>query len=151
MPPRANSGTSTAKSPMISSVPGENINDLPGAQAASSTKSKRSKYGAEKTTVDGITFASKKEATRYGELRLMEKAGEITGLRVQPRFDLDVIGGFVKDVRVMIGAYVGDFQYVERRGGLVVEDVKSPATRTPLYRWKIKHLKAQYGITVTEV
>jgi hypothetical protein len=31
----------------------------------------------------------------------------------------------------------------------VVEDVKG--MRTPMYRWKKKHVEAQYGITITEV
>ena len=41
---------------------------------------KQNKYGNEKTVVDGITFASRKEASRWQELKMLEKAGEITGL-----------------------------------------------------------------------
>ena len=48
----------------------------------------RSKYGAKKVTVDGITFDSKKEANRWCELRLMERAGVITGLERQVKFVL---------------------------------------------------------------
>lgn len=50
------------------------------------TKPKKSKYGAVKTEVDGITFASKHKASRYLELWLLEQAGEITNLRLQVPF-----------------------------------------------------------------
>ena len=48
-----------------------------------------SKYGAIRTTVDGVTFASKAEARRYAELKLLEQAGEIKGLELQPKFDIE--------------------------------------------------------------
>jgi len=63
-----------------------------------------SKYRAVKTVVDNITFASKKEAARYQELRLMEKAGEIRYLELQPRFDFKVNG-------INLGFYKADFLY----------------------------------------
>lgn len=111
---------------------------------------RRSKYGAVKTTVDGIVFHSAKEARRYQELKLLEKAGEIFDLVLQPAFDLDVIGGEVKDIRYRIGVYRGDFQYKESRTRKrVVEDVKG--FKTPLYRWKKKHVEVQYGIQIREV
>ena len=47
----------------------------------------RSKYGARKTIVDGITFDSKKEANRYRELKLLEDAGEIEKLKMQVAFE----------------------------------------------------------------
>ncbi|MDD3747626.1 MAG: DUF1064 domain-containing protein, partial [Anaerostipes sp.] len=43
-----------------------------------------SKYGARKTVIDGITFDSKREAKRYQELKLLEQAGEISYLELQP-------------------------------------------------------------------
>ncbi len=113
-------------------------------------KPKRSKYGAVKTTVDGITFASKKEAQRYHELKLMEKAGEIRALILQPIFTLRVD-------EIEIGAYRADFRYETKlfsaqKGWtwqLVVEDVKG--FKTPLYRWKKRHVEIQYAITIKEV
>ena len=54
------------------------------------------------TSVGDVLFDSKREAARYQELRLLERAGEITALRVQPRYPLAVNG-------VPICAYVGDF------------------------------------------
>lgn len=115
---------------------------------------KRSKYGAEPTTVDGIRFDSKRESERYSELKLLEKSGEIINLRLQPEFSLCVWRPDHSDIRT-VGKYVGDFAYTVPgyRPMLdieVVEDVKSPATRTPIYRWKIKHLRLQYGIEVKE-
>ena len=80
-----------------------------------------SKYRAVRTEVDGITFASKKEAARYGELKLLEKAGEINGLCCQVSIPL-----VVNDVQVC--RYVCDFMYhpvVDGKiQGWVVEDVK---------------------------
>ena len=116
---------------------------------------RRSKYGATPTTVDGITFHSAKEARRYGELKLLEYAGEIRGLRLQPEFTLCPWKADHSDIRV-IGKYVGDFAYEERMGEdgssaewtLRVEDVKG--FKTPLYRWKQKHFEVQYGITIRE-
>lgn len=102
------------------------------------------------TEVDGISFSSKKEAKRYGELKLLERAGEIADLKVQPAFPLDVNG-------VPICRYVGDFSYHHAHQGavlaqLVVEDVKSPITRKhPVYRLKNKLFAAIHGFQITEV
>lgn len=118
----------------------------------------RSKYGAVKTTVDGITFHSAKEARRYQELKLWERSGGIRNLALQPGFDLAVHGAeFVKTgLPTKIGTYIGDFLYEEcdHANGhsgwkRVVEDVKG--FKTPLYRWKKKHVEAQYGIQIREI
>ena len=118
----------------------------------------RSKYRAIPTKVDGVRFASKAEASRYVELKLMEKAGKILGLELQPRFPLRVvlstgtIRGALKATAgeyPVIGHYVADFAYENEMGQRVIEDVKG--FKTPLYRWKKKHVEAQYGITITEV
>lgn len=80
---------------------------------------KRSKYGNRITfAVDGKKFHSAKECARYGELKLLERAGQITNLVLQPRFKL------VANI-----TYVADFQYQEK-GVLVVEDVKGVETQT---------------------
>jgi len=102
------------------------------------------KYRNIPTEVDGHKFSSRKEARRFGELKLLERAGEISGLRLQPAFPLDVNG-------VPVCRYVGDFAYV-REGVEVVEDVKSPITRkNPTYRIKAKLFRALKGFSVTEV
>lgn len=110
----------------------------------------RHKYGAQPTTIDNIRFASKAEARRYQELKLLEKAGEIRELELQPKFPLFAPGrgnGGPYEC-VCVGHYVADFRYLEGKT-LQIEDVKG--MKTPLYRWKKKHFEAQYGISITEV
>ena len=104
------------------------------------------KYGAIPTTVDGYRFASRAEARRYAELRLMALAGEIAGLELHPRFQLVVNGQSV-------GAYVADFAFTDAATGRrVVEDVKGgQATRTAVYRLKRRLMLACHGIEITEV
>lgn len=104
---------------------------------------KKSKYGAIPVNVNGIRFASKAEAKRYGELRLLERAGVIEHLNVQPRFDF-VING------MNCGFYKGDFSYFEN-GVRIVEDVKGGPTATAVYRLKAKLVKALYHLDVREV
>lgn len=93
-----------------------------------------SKYGAVKTVVDGVTFASKAEARRYGELKLLASTKEITDLRLQPKFDL------VAGVR-----YIADFSYYQgpkKNEHLVVEDVKGMETR--VFKLKLKLFRHFY-------
>ena len=102
------------------------------------------KYRAVKTVIDGITFHSKKEAERYKILSLLESQGRIDNLRLQPRIALMVNG-------VKIGHYIADFQY-DLSGKQVIEDVKSKATRTPIYKLKKKILQTyDPPIEITEV
>lgn len=106
-------------------------------------KSKRpNKYGAVKTVVDGITFDSKAEAKRWQQLKVMEQAGEIHSIVRQPVFPLYVNGN-------LVCKYVADFKYLQRSGGLVVEDVKG--VRTAVYILKRKLVKAIYGIDILEI
>lgn len=105
------------------------------------------KYRNRPTTVDGITFDSKAEARRYSELKLLEKAGEISDLSLQPQYPLTVQmpAGLFEPASATIGKYVADFRYYEGDyGDLVVEDVKG--TETALFKWKRKHFEAEYGI-----
>lgn len=113
---------------------------------------RRSKYGAVRTTRDGIEFHSAKEAKRYGELKLLQKAGEITGLMLQPRYGL-YVRPFMRDSvdfaeLISCGDYIGDFQYY-RGNEKIVEDVKG--MKTPVYRLKKRIIEALYGITITEL
>lgn len=103
------------------------------------------KYRNKPVEIDGVKFDSKAEAKRWGELKLLERAGQIAGLELQPSFALVVNG-------VKVCTYRGDFAYVAVNGPRVIEDVKSPATRAnPVYRLKKKLLKACEGIDITEV
>lgn len=103
----------------------------------------RMKYHNKKTEVDGYTFDSKKEARRYSELKLLESAGEIVNLQLQPKFLLQ--DSFKYDGKTMRKIeYIADFRYVEN-GKDVVEDVKSPITRKhPVYSIKKKLLLKKY-------
>lgn len=102
------------------------------------------KYGNKPTFVDGIRFSSKHEATRYSELRLLERAGDIGALRLQPRYKLVVNGKHVC-------TYVGDFEYfpADPRLGVVVEDAKG--FKTPEYKLKAKLFEALHGFPIREV
>lgn len=102
---------------------------------------KKSKYSSVKTDVDGITFDSKKESEFYAELKLREKAGEISHLRLQPRYLLQEAFKYEgKQYREM--EYVADFEYVEN-GVTVVVDVKG--FRTAVYMIKRKLFLYKYG------
>ena len=101
-----------------------------------------SKYGAKRTEVDGIVFASRSEARRYQELRLLQAAGEISGLELQVKYPLVVNG-------VKVADYVCDFRYYEDEGDtLIVEDRKG--MRTPVYKLKAKLMRAVHGIEIRE-
>jgi len=107
------------------------------------------KYHARKTTVDGITFDSRAEATRYTELKLLERAGEISSLVLQPEFEL--IPGYIKNGRkIRAVKYRADFQYTDRNGKTVIEDVKGVCTKEFLLKKKIFEWKYQ-NLTITEV
>lgn len=116
-----------------------------------------SKYHAQKTTVGNITFDSKKEACRYGELLLRLQAGEIRELRLQEVFVLSPAYTTPEGVRVRATTYHADFTYRERHVDpdgcvywpKVVEDAKG--YRTEKYKLKRKMMLAILGITIREV
>ena len=99
------------------------------------------KYRNKPTEVDGIKFASKAEARRYSDLKLLERAGEISDLKLQPRYPLTVNG-------LLVCTYVADFDYVEARDErTVTEDVKGVKTKDFIIKAKLFH--ALYGREVT--
>ena len=110
------------------------------------------KYGNKKTVIDGIEFDSKKEATRYQELKLLQRAGKISYLSRQVKFTLipsQRVNGKVVERPV---TYIADFKYWDNEEGRhVVEDVKSPATKTKEYIIKRKLLLYRFGIRIKEV
>lgn len=106
-----------------------------------------SKYKNRKVTIDGIQFDSLKEGDRYIELKLLQKAGKIQNLELQPKFELVpkyTIGG--RSIRKM--EYVADFKYIEN-GKVVIEDVKG--MKTEVYKIKKKLFEFQYDIEVKEI
>lgn len=117
------------------------------------------KYNAKRTVVDGETFDSKKEASRYLELKVLEKAGEISGLTRQKRYELtpeyrepDTVGergGIHKGALIERPSYyVADFVYEDKNGNTIVEDAKG--YRTELYKLKRKMMLYRYGIRIKE-
>lgn len=103
----------------------------------------RSKYEAKKTLVDGVVFDSKKEAARYQELKLLEKAGGIKDLSLQPNFLLqDKFKCQGKTHRKI--EYIADFQYyIIKDKKWVIEDVKG--FKTDVYKLKKKLFLKKYG------
>lgn len=107
------------------------------------------KYHAIPTVVDNVRFDSKKEAAHYQGLKLLQLAGAISDLELQPRFKLYATS-MVKGTVSHVCTYVADFQYTNQANGeVVVADVKG--VRTAMYRLKKKWVEAQFGITITEV
>lgn len=103
---------------------------------------KKGKYGNKKDTVNGITFDSKKEAKRYKELLLLQKAGEIGQLRLQVPYELNP--GGTHSLK-----YLADFVYVDAKTGeTIVEDVKGFRTRE--YKKKRRLMLKVHGITIKE-
>lgn len=105
-----------------------------------------SKFKNVKTTVDNITFHSKKEAKRYAELKLHEKSKLISDLRLQVKFELIpklTING--KTERSI--SYVADFVY-NQDGNQVVEDVKG--MKTDVYKIKYRLMKLIHNVDIKE-
>jgi len=107
---------------------------------------KPNKFGAKKTTVDSITFDSKAEASRYGDLVLLQKAGHISGLTLQVPFVLAPSVKFEGEKRAKPAMkFTADFVYSEN-GKIIVEDVKGCVTRDFTMR---RHLmKSVHGIDI---
>ena len=117
------------------------------------------KYRSKKVIVDGIVFDSKREAKRYQELVLLERAGKIQHLSRQVKFVLiptqreqGTIGkrGGVKQGKLIEKecAYYADFFYMEN-GVPVVEDAKG--YRTEVFKIKKKLMLYVHGIRVKEI
>lgn len=104
-------------------------------------RARKYKYGNTPTLMDGIRLDSKLEAKRYQELKLLLVTGQIQDLKVHEPIYLHVNG-------IRIGYYEADFLYLEN-GARVCEDCKG--TKTPLYQWKKKHVRAEHGIDIREI
>ncbi len=125
---------------------------------------RKSKYGSRKVTIDGITFDSIREGNRYKELKLLERAGVITGLQRQVKYvlipeqrefcnEIYTKGknkGCFKPGKLLEKecSYIADFVYVQD-GAIIVEDAKG--VRTDVYRIKRKLMLKEHGIRIHEV
>lgn len=124
---------------------------------------KRRKFHNRPTEVDGIKFDSMREAKRYRELILLQHAGEISGLELQPKYPLEVprlINGRLTMVPIKIRSkgypngrrcsWRADFRYQDKRTGMeVVEDVKGHDDDRA--RFKRGVVEAIFGIEIALV
>jgi len=111
-----------------------------------------SKYRSRKVIRNGITFHSVKEANRYAELLLLERAGAISGLKRQVSYKLipayyETINGKRRCVEREC-RYIADFEYIEN-GEKVVEDTKG--FKTPEYIIKRKLMRYIHNIGIREI
>lgn len=123
----------------------------------------KNKYGAVKESRGEIVFDSRKEAARFDELMLLLRAGKIRDLRLQAQFTLKESYVTPEGERIRAIRYVADFVYEaaeyvcdpDGESGIVwrtvVEDTKSPATRTPVYEMKKKLMHEKFGIRIREI
>lgn len=103
------------------------------------------KYGAKRTVIDGISFASKREAARWCDLKLMERAGIIRDLERQ--VPLEIVP---KTDKYRARYYVADFVYTDTATGeRIYEDSKGVCTQT--YSLKKAIVYWRYGIDIVEV
>ena len=103
------------------------------------------KYHNKKTVADGIKFDSRLEAERYAQLKMMERAGVIRDLELQPEYEL--IPSFKKDGKTWRRTvYKADFRYILAEGDrMIIEDVKgSTAVITDVFRLKQKLFEYRY-------
>lgn len=120
------------------------------SQFPPSARQVRSKYGARRTQINGITFASKAESKRYLQLLELERLGQIDSLELQPTFVLAPGVKYSNAARATPPLrYKADFSYVDHLGNKVVEDVKGRPTEG--YRIKRHLMLALHGIEVVEV
>lgn len=120
------------------------------------------KYKNKKITINGIKFDSKKEAHRYSELTLMQKAGEISKLQRQVEFELiptqrEFIPYTTKTGKERLKSrvierpvkYIADFVYTDKNGQMVVEDTKGIKTKDYIIKRKLMLFKN--GIRIKEI
>lgn len=131
---------------------------------ALSLRQKKNKYGNKKCELDGITFDSKKEMRRYSELKLLERAGQISDLKIQvpflllpdqyePSSEVYTRGekkGMPKPGKLIEKScqYIADFTYIDRGGNYIVEDVKGKKTKE--YMIKRKLMLYFHGVRIKE-
>lgn len=102
---------------------------------------KRSKYGARKTTIDGITFDSQHEAKYYQQLTLLQRAGEVKQFELQPVYELQP--GYKRGKKkIQPITYKADFLVTYKDGRQEIIDCKG--MKTEVYRIKKKMFEYKY-------
>ena len=119
----------------------------------------KNKYNTKKVVRDGITFDSAKEARRFGELSLLQRAGEIFDLQTQVKFVLvpaqrepdttDRRGRLTKGKLLEREvSYRADFVYKDKDGNTIVEDAKGVRTKDFIIKRKL--MLWVHGIQIKE-
>ena len=126
-----------------------NIADLPKKYQKQAEKQiPKNKYHNTKVEINGIKFDSIKEGERYHELYLLQKAGEISDLRLQEEFVLqNAYRSPETGEKIRAIKYLADFTY-EVNGERIIEDAKG--MKTPVYQIKKKMMESA-GNTIREV
>ena len=101
---------------------------------------KPSKYKNKPVIDKGIRYDSKAEYAYKGILDLLVKAKQIKGYDFHIKFPLIAAGG------ELLGYYEVDYLIYNNDGTQEMHDVKGVST--PLFNWKAKHIKAQYGSAI---
>lgn len=112
----------------------------------------KSKYLNKKIEINGYVFDSQKEADYYCQLKLLQKAGEVKKIELQPEFEL--LPKFTKNnITYQPIIYKADFKVTYLDGHTEIIDVKgSEAFRTQVYRIKKKMFEYQYpDLTIKEI
>ena len=98
------------------------------------------KYKNKKVQIDMYVFDSIQESKRYKELAILEKAGKISELELQPHFLIQE--SFRKNGKTYRKIeYIADFKYIEN-GKTIVEDVKG--LQTDVFKLKHKLFEKKY-------
>ena len=109
------------------------------------SKNRFSVVEPDRRTMDGKLFASKKEMLRYADLKMLERAKEISKLEMQPKFAV-----FINDKPFC--TYTADFRYVDKNGEVVIEELKSTGTaKDAAYRLRKKAAELYHGIKVNVI
>ena len=104
--------------------------------------------------IDGYTFASQAEARRYGELKLLEKAGEIRDLVVHPRLHLNIKGKDLGEVELDFSYFVKNEKigncwfWVQKYEDVKRKDSKGRYVHTPLSKFRHRVAEALHGIKI---
>lgn len=134
-----------ARGDAIITIDGKDLTAAEYAQTKPLKQAKQAKFNNKITYVDGIKFDSKAEADRYCELKLMERAGLIKIVKLQPVFELQA--AFTRNGKTHRAInYIADFMYLDLENKqVIVEDVKGgKATATQSFKNKMKMFIKKY-------
>ncbi len=109
------------------------------------------KYGAKKTACQhGHLHDSRREAVRCNELHLLQRAGNIQALTIQPKYEFAINGDWLMMLNGQRAKYTPDFSYIEN-GRQIAEDTKGMVTEAFRLRAALfRHLFADIELRVVK-